>query len=207
MVNSSDSAGQGAPAGLEAVRALLNSWLIPNDSRQPADKFGELAAVQGWSEAEAAVVRELRDDLRPMTESRHADAGVLNGWIDRLGLRPALTAGSAAPRGAADGSSAAGGSAGESSAGESDEPAGRIVYHHHGGPAGDVLAAVLASVGAGTWTRLKACPDCRWVFYDNTRNGSKRWCLMYAGGPDGRACGTIAKVRRYRDRQAAAGAR
>jgi hypothetical protein len=26
---------------------------------------------------------------------------------------------------------------------------------------------------------------------------------MYAGGPDGRACGTIAKVRRYRDRQAA----
>jgi hypothetical protein len=28
---------------------------------------------------------------------------------------------------------------------------------------------------------------------------------MNAGGPDGRACGTIAKVRRYRDRQAAAG--
>ena len=25
---------------------------------------------------------------------------------------------------------------------------------------------------------------------------------MYAGGPDGRACGTIAKVRRYRSRQA-----
>jgi predicted RNA-binding Zn ribbon-like protein len=43
------------------------------------------------------------------------------------------------------------------------------------------------------------------VFYDNTRNGGKRWCLMNAGGPDGRACGTIAKVRRYRDRQAAAG--
>ena len=79
-----------------------------------------------------------------------------------------------------------------------------IVYRHDVGPAGDFLAAVLAAVGAGTWKRLKACPDCHWVFYDNTRNGSKRWCLMYAGGPDGRACGTIAKVRRYRTRQAAA---
>jgi predicted RNA-binding Zn ribbon-like protein len=36
------------------------------------------------------------------------------------------------------------------------------------------------------------------VFYDHTRNASKRWCLMNAGGPNGRACGTIAKVRRYR---------
>ena len=67
-----------------------------------------------------------------------------------------------------------------------------------------MLAAVVAAVGAGTWKRMKACPDCRWVFYDSTRNGSKRWCLMYAGGPDGRACGTIAKVRRYRARQASA---
>ena len=43
--------------------------------------------------------------------------------------------------------------------------------------------------------RLKACPDCRWVFYDNSRNGSKRWCGMYAGEEGGRACGTIAKVK------------
>ena len=171
MVNSSDSAGQGAPAGLEAVRALLNSWLIPNDSRQPADKFGELAAIQGWSEAEAAVVRELRDDLRRIIEGEAAGAG-LDDWILRLDLRPSVTG-------------------------------SEISYRHQGGPAGDLLAAVIAAVGAGTWKRLKACPDCRWVFYDSTRNGSKRWCLMYAGGPDGRACGTIAKVRRYRARQAA----
>ena len=37
-------------------------------------------------------------------------------------------------------------------------------------------------------------------FDHHTRNGGKRWCLMYAGGPQGRACGTIAKVRRYRER-------
>jgi predicted RNA-binding Zn ribbon-like protein len=175
VVTEKDSAGQEAPAGLEPVRILLNSWLIPNDSREPADLFAGLASARGWPRREAAVVRELRDDLRPMTESGHADGAVLNDWIERLGLRPAVATA------AGDGSQ-------------------QIVYLHEGGPAGDILAAVVEAIGAGTWKRLKACPDCRWVFFDNTRNGSKRWCLMYAGGPDGRACGTIAKVRRYRDR-------
>ena len=63
-----------------------------------------------------------------------------------------------------------------------------------------VLATVLAAVADGTWQRLKACPDCRWIFYDNTRNASKRWCLMTAGSPTGRSCGSIAKVRAFRQR-------
>lgn len=169
MVNSGDSAGQVAPAELEPVRTLLNSWLIPNDSRQPTDRFGELAGELRWRRSEAALVRELRDDLRRAVES--GEAGCLNRWIGRIDLRPVVEEGG-------------------------------IAYRHEAGPAGDYLAAVVSAVGTGTWKRLKACPDCRWIFYDNTRNGSKRWCLMYAGGPDGRACGTIAKVRRYRDRQA-----
>jgi predicted RNA-binding Zn ribbon-like protein len=78
-----------------------------------------------------------------------------------------------------------------------------VSYQHDAGPAGDLTVIVLTAMTSGLRGRLKACPDCRWVFYDNTRNGSKRWCLMNAGSPDGRACGTIAKVRRYRDRQAA----
>jgi hypothetical protein len=173
MVTSRDAAGQAAPGALEPVRELLNSWLIPNDSRRPTDEFGALAARRGWTGPEAALARELRDDLRPVVEGEAAAAG-LDDWIVRLDLRPSV-AGS------------------------------EISYRHQGGPAGDLLAAVVGAVGAGTWKRMKACPDCHWVFYDSTRNGSKRWCLMYAGGPDGRACGTIAKVRRYRDRQASAG--
>jgi len=173
MVNSRDVGGQAAPAALEPVRALLNSWLIPNDSRQPTDLFSEFAREQGWTAKEAARVRQLRADLRRMVEAGHAEADCLNEWVERCGLRPAV-----------------------------DD--GALAYRHDGGPAGAVLAAVITAVGAGTWMRLKACPDCRWVFYDSTRNRSKRWCLMYAGGPQGRACGTIAKVRRYRDRQAAA---
>jgi predicted RNA-binding Zn ribbon-like protein len=168
MVNSAESSGQAAPGELEAVRTLLNSWLIPNDSRQPTDTFAGLAAERGWSGPAARLVRRLRDDLRAAVET--GDASCLNGWITELDVRPVIEGGD-------------------------------LVYRHKAGPAGDLLAVVVAAITAGNWRRLKACPDCRWVFYDHTRNGSKRWCLMYAGGPDGRACGTIAKVRRYRDRQ------
>lgn len=171
MVNAGGARDQAAPGRLETVRTLLNTWLIPNDSRQPADEFGVLAAASGWKPSQAAAVRRLRDDLRTAVESGHADA--LNEWIADSGVRPVLEG-------------------------------GQLKFQHDGGPPGEILIAVLEAVAAGTWPRLKACPGCRWVFYDTTRNGSKRWCLMYAGGPDGRACGTIAKVRRYRDRQAAA---
>jgi len=170
MVNSAGTRGQAAPGQLESVRTLLNTWLIPNDSRRPTDEFGALAAASGWNQSRAAVVRRLRDDLRTAVESSHS--GALNGWITELGVRPVLEG-------------------------------GHLKFRHEGGPAGEILVTVLEAVAAGVWPRLKACPDCRWVFYDSTRNASKRWCLMYAGGPDGRACGTIAKVRRYRDRQAA----
>jgi predicted RNA-binding Zn ribbon-like protein len=77
---------------------------------------------------------------------------------------------------------------------------GRLRFDHRAGPPGDVLVVVLDAVADGTWSRLKACPDCRWAFYDNTRNGSKRWCLMAAAGAGSRGCGNIAKVRRHRER-------
>lgn len=77
---------------------------------------------------------------------------------------------------------------------------GGLRFRHRAGPPGDVLTVVLDAVADGTWRRLKACPDCRWAFYDNTRNGSKRWCLMEAAGPGSRGCGNIAKVRRHRER-------
>ncbi|MGH3145587.1 MAG: CGNR zinc finger domain-containing protein [Rubrobacter sp.] len=68
--------------------------------------------------------------------------------------------------------------------------------------AGRVLAIVARSVDDGPFSRLKACPDCRWVFYDKSRSRTRVWCGMYAG-EGGRACGTIAKVRRYRLRRKA----
>ena len=43
-----------------------------------------------------------------------------------------------------------------------------------------LLAIVHESMRDGTWLRLKACPadDCRWAFYDHSRNRSGTWCDM-----------------------------
>lgn len=43
--------------------------------------------------------------------------------------------------------------------------------------------------------RVKVCenPDCRWVFYDESRSRSRRWC-------DASGCGNLLKVRRFRER-------
>ena len=57
MVNAAGSAGQVAPPELEPVRALLNSWLIPNDSREPADRFDLFAREQRWRRVDAAPLR------------------------------------------------------------------------------------------------------------------------------------------------------
>ncbi|KRE45917.1 CGNR zinc finger domain-containing protein [Paenibacillus sp. Soil724D2] len=48
-------------------------------------------------------------------------------------------------------------------------------------------------------SRLRICdnPDCKVVYYDETRNRSKRFC-------DDKACGNLMKVRRFRARQKAA---
>ena len=45
--------------------------------------------------------------------------------------------------------------------------------------------------------RLKLCanPLCRWAFFDESRNRSRRWC-------DSAECGNVMKVRAFRERQA-----
>jgi predicted RNA-binding Zn ribbon-like protein len=60
-----------------------------------------------------------------------------------------------------------------------------------------VLAAAATLTLTGDWGRLKLCPadDCRWAFYDRSRNRSRVWCDMAD-------CGNLAKVRGYRARTA-----
>lgn len=45
--------------------------------------------------------------------------------------------------------------------------------------------------------RVKICPadDCRWAFYDTSRNRSRQWCSM-------EGCGNRAKARAHRERNA-----
>lgn len=65
----------------------------------------------------------------------------------------------------------------------------------------DVLGAVLAAASRlavrGQWDRVKICPadDCRWAFYDRSRNHSRTWCSM-------QVCGNREKARAWRERHA-----
>jgi predicted RNA-binding Zn ribbon-like protein len=161
---------QRAPGRLEDIRGLLNSWLIPNDTRVAEDRFDRYATEHQVPITERRVLRELRDDLRHVVSRSRPVDEVLNPWVSRLSVQPEISG-------------------------------NKMGFAHAAGFAGEALVACLEALAAGAWSRLKACPDCQWVFYDHSRNASKRWCLMTAGGPDGRSCGSIAKVRAYRARQ------
>lgn len=60
--------------------------------------------------------------------------------------------------------------------------------------AGAIALSTARFLAAGELDRLKVCDNagCRWVFHDDTKNRSRRWC-----GP----CGNVDKVRRFRERQ------
>ncbi len=58
-----------------------------------------------------------------------------------------------------------------------------------------IVGVAFASVEDGSWYRLKACRNCRWAFYDYSRNRVASWCSMSL-------CGNRLKTRRYRRRRA-----
>lgn len=61
-------------------------------------------------------------------------------------------------------------------------------------PLAAILTAVHTAMAAGSWSRLKACRNCCWAFYDYSKNQSATWCSM-------RLCGNRLKTRAYRSRQ------
>ena len=60
---------------------------------------------------------------------------------------------------------------------------------------GQMLATVFRAMSDGSWARMKACgnPECRWAFYDASKNRSGRWCDMAS-------CGNRMKARAFRER-------
>jgi predicted RNA-binding Zn ribbon-like protein len=68
-------------------------------------------------------------------------------------------------------------------------------------PLWPVSHAAVELLTHGPLDRIKTCGNCRWLFLDQSRNGSRRWCSM-------EECGTQVKARRFverrRERRAAA---
>ncbi|WP_250285881.1 MULTISPECIES: CGNR zinc finger domain-containing protein [unclassified Frankia] len=183
------SSHYGAPLSLRALGAFLNSV----DERifgahRPREQLTDPEALSRWLTAHGlapegafAGETEFADALRLRTALREAAAANrrttqpppesvdLGDVADRLALRIRVGPG-----------------------GVELEPAG-------GGEAAQAVArlaaaAVLATAD-GTWQRVKMCaaPDCRVVFYDESKPRTGRWCATAV-------CGNRAKTRRYRQR-------
>lgn len=63
--------------------------------------------------------------------------------------------------------------------------------------AGIVLGLAYELEAAGDWPRLKVCrnhDNCRWIFFDHSKNRSRVWCDMAT-------CGSRAKARAFRERR------
>ena len=62
----------------------------------------------------------------------------------------------------------------------------------------EILAPVIWNAGyvltETEHTRIRHCPSCNWIFYDNTKNKSRRWCDM-------KDCGSRDKSLRYYHRK------
>jgi predicted RNA-binding Zn ribbon-like protein len=71
----------------------------------------------------------------------------------------------------------------------------RLVSQAEGldGVLGDLVAIAYEAMRDGSWSRLKACRNCRFLFWDASRNRSAAWCSM-------QLCGNRQKVRRHRRR-------
>lgn len=80
----------------------------------------------------------------------------------------------------------------------SDQQRPALVAHGEGVEAllGRVVAALYTAQADGRWPRMKACAnsECRYAFWDATKNRSGRWCTM-------RLCGSQSASRAYRKRQ------
>lgn len=61
---------------------------------------------------------------------------------------------------------------------------------------GRLLGSMYAAMIDGTWQRLKACSNdaCRWLYFDSSKNRSKKWCSM-------ESCGNVINARAYRERR------
>ncbi|MGA2534026.1 MAG: CGNR zinc finger domain-containing protein [Candidatus Aminicenantales bacterium] len=58
----------------------------------------------------------------------------------------------------------------------------------------EISSAFVETLEGGDPARVKICrnADCRWVFYDRSKNKSRKWCED--------TCGNLMKVRRFRKR-------
>lgn len=179
-----------APGELALLQSFINThWNLRGEHK--GETFTSLPVLAGWLASRELINRRARlgeADLEralAVREGLRALAFANNGHdLDRAGVDAMRDASSGAATGIRI---------------EPDGP--RFVA---GGATGlDAALGALFAITAramidGTWNKLKACPGrhCGWVFYDQSRNQSARWCST-------KVCGNREKSRAYYRRKTA----
>ena len=158
-----------APEPLRLVQRFVNTVDHEND-REWIGTAGELADFLGCDEAEVDVERahELREALRMLLRAN-------NGAPLDADALAAVNGVAAGLRLSLDGG-------------------GRVVFGAED-PLARIVAVAFGAILEGTWPRLKACRNCKWAFYDYSKNRAASWCSM-------QLCGNRLKTRAYRSRRA-----
>jgi predicted RNA-binding Zn ribbon-like protein len=174
---------QTAPAELELVREFVNTL----DIEDATDALATPAGARGWLSAHSLADADepvTEEDRRRLVDVREALRDLL--LANNLGEAPPAEAIAVLNEQSAEAAVVlrfgAHGAGLVTSCGGVDSALARL------------LAIVYGSMNDRTWLRLKSCPaeDCRWAFYDHSRNRSGTWCEMGK-------CGNRAKARRYRE--------
>jgi predicted RNA-binding Zn ribbon-like protein len=172
-----------APGRLELLQRFVNSH--NHDLPDDWDRIGTAAKAQAWlrekgliepgdriSAADAARLRELREALRALIvaggEPDEAAASMVRAHQAQLRVSVDATGATA-------------------------------LVPVSGGAAGAVaslLGILHEAQMTGDWSRMKACRQCRYAFFDRSKNRSAAWCSMSI-------CGNRTKNRAYYRRRTA----
>jgi predicted RNA-binding Zn ribbon-like protein len=163
-----------APEPLRLVQRFVNTIDLSHDREWLSDWLGE-GGLGAASETDLDRARAVREAIRELLYANNGHGG----GEDATGTLAA---------------------AADAALLTIDFPRGQLVARAPGidGVLGRVLVACLGAMSDGSWARLKCCRnvDCRWAFYDRSKNRSATWCSM-------QICGNRTKTRTYRSRRSA----
>ena len=184
-----DAETKPAPDPLSRIQALVNTVELPDGP----DRLADPADAQPWLVASGL--------LGPDAELRPDDLALVRGM--REGLRAMLVHNAGGPPPSADAFAPLRDVAADGTARADFDENGEIMLSASGDsvPARliELLLVVRDAQRDGTWARLKACgnDECRWAFYDRSRNHGGTWCEMSS-------CGNKLKNREFRARKRSA---
>ena len=181
-----------APEPLVRVQALVNTVERPNGS----DRLADLPDARPW----------LIDNnlLAPTADLTFADLDLVRAVREALRTMLVHNAGGPPPNKKATAPLRT--VAAEATASADVGNAGEVRLRATGDSVRERLVELLLVIRDaqrdGSWTRLKACAndECRWAFYDRSRNHGGTWCEMAA-------CGNKLKNRDFRARRRRAASR